>query len=78
MLDPRNWPLIFYMALAAWMLAAIFYSRGQTEQSYLALLFGFGFFVLGINMMKIQCPHCGERIAEKAKVCRHCGRDVRA
>lgn len=23
-----------------------------------------------------ECPHCAERILRKAKVCKHCGRDV--
>lgn len=25
----------------------------------------------------IKCPHCAEEISADAKVCKHCGRDVR-
>ncbi|MDE5682307.1 MAG: hypothetical protein K2I05_08300, partial [Mailhella sp.] len=23
-----------------------------------------------------ECPYCAERIKKKAKVCKHCGRDI--
>ena len=28
------------------------------------------------DRVKRECPHCAERILVKAKVCKHCGREV--
>ncbi len=32
---------------------------------------------LGESRQEVECPHCAEKILAKAKVCKHCGKQVR-
>jgi DNA-directed RNA polymerase subunit RPC12/RpoP len=32
---------------------------------------------LGESREEVECPHCAEKILAKAKICKHCGKQVR-
>jgi uncharacterized membrane protein YfcA len=75
--DVGNWPTVWLLAPVMFLGAAVALLGYRLDPEALTLAaIGALFIWRGRAYVLAECPHCRERVPQRATACRHCGRDL--